>query len=78
MILYRNCFGTVIGGSHPEIHEETIIEESCSNITAIVMHATQAVETFFETESWNHMYSALWILQVWQVSPWRKGNVIER
>ena len=51
LILYRNCFGTVIGGRHPDIHEEIQIDESCSSSTVIVMHTTHLMDTFFEVEN---------------------------
>ena len=52
LILYSNRFGTTIGGSHPEIQEETRIDESCSKVRgAVTMHATHVIDSFFEVES---------------------------
>ena len=52
LVLYRNRFGNTIGGNHPEICEDTKIDESCSHVRlAVAMHVTQAIDTFFEVES---------------------------
>ena len=52
LILYRNRFGNTIGGNYPGIQENTKLDESCSQVRqAVTMHATQAVDTFFEIES---------------------------
>ena len=51
LILYSNRFGKVIGGSHPEIRENTKIDEICAKSrVAVTMHAMQAVDAFFEIE----------------------------
>ena len=53
LLLYKNQFGLTVGGSHTEIVEETVIDESCLQIqSAVVMHAQTIPESsFFDIES---------------------------
>ena len=49
LILYKNRFGTTIGGSHPSINEETVIVESCAQVrVAVSLHAKEVPNAFFE------------------------------
>jgi len=48
LVLYSNRFGKVIGGSHPEIHEDTKLDDLCAKArVAISMHVTPTVVTRF-------------------------------
>ena len=52
LLLYENRFGKTVGGSHPDIQEDTMLKDSCFKVrTAVVLHVQSLMEPFFEIES---------------------------
>ena len=52
LLLYENRFGKTVGGSHADIQERTMLNDSCFKVrSAAVMHIQSSMEPFFEIES---------------------------